>query len=62
MAGFGGMRDNDGVLSFAPRLPNRISRQDFAILWRGLRLRVSVTNDDATYYLRTPASRTFESA
>jgi alpha,alpha-trehalose phosphorylase len=52
VAGFGGMRDYGGVLSFAPRLPNRISRLDFAILWRGLRLRVSVTNDDATYYLR----------
>ena len=40
--GFGGMRDHDGVLSFAPRLPSRIGRLEFSLLWRGLRLRVSV--------------------
>jgi alpha,alpha-trehalose phosphorylase len=52
VAGFGGMRDHDGVLSFAPRLPGRISRLDFSLLWRGLRLRVCATRDEVTYYLR----------
>lgn len=52
VAGFGGMRDHDGVLSFAPRLPSRIGRLDFSLLWHGLRLRVSVRPDQVTYYLR----------
>ena len=52
VAGFGGMRDHGGILSFAPRLPSRISRLDFSLIWRGLRLRVSVRSDDVTYYLR----------
>lgn len=52
VAGYGGMRDHDGVLSFAPRLPSRIGRLDFSLLWRGLRLRVSVRPDEVTYYLR----------
>ncbi|QSB15486.1 glycoside hydrolase family 65 protein [Natronosporangium hydrolyticum] len=52
VAGFGGMRDHDGVLSFAPRLPSRIGRLDFSLLWRGLRLRVSVRPDEVTYFLR----------
>ncbi|HEX6335861.1 MAG TPA: glycosyl hydrolase family 65 protein [Jiangellaceae bacterium] len=52
VAGFGGMRDHGGILSFAPRLPSRIGRLDFSLIWRGLRLRVSVRSDEVTYYLR----------
>lgn len=52
VAGLGGMRDHDGVLAFSPRLPSRIGRLDFSLLWRGLRLRVSVRPDEVTYYLR----------
>ena len=52
VAGLGGMRDHGGVLSFAPRLPSRIGRLDFSLLWRGLRLRVSVRRDEVTYFLR----------
>ncbi len=52
VAGFGGMRDHDGVLSFAPRLPSRIGRIDFSLLWHKLRLRVSVRPEEVTYYLR----------
>lgn len=52
VAGFGGMRDHNGILSFAPRLPSRIGRLDFSLLWRGLRLRVSVRHDEVTYFLR----------
>jgi alpha,alpha-trehalose phosphorylase len=52
VAGFGGMRDHNGVLAFAPRLPSRIGRLDFSLLWRGLRLRVSVRPKEVTYFLR----------
>ncbi|HET6480135.1 MAG TPA: glycoside hydrolase family 65 protein [Actinoplanes sp.] len=52
VAGLGGMRDFNGQLSFAPRLPSRINALEFSLLWRGLRLRVNVTADDVTYSLR----------
>src|SRR5690606_1476370 len=52
VAGFGGMRDHNGELSFAPRLRSRIGRLDFSLLWRGLRLRVSVRPTEVTYFLR----------
>ncbi len=52
VAGFGGMRDHNGVLSFAPRLPHQISQLDFALLWHGLRLWVTVRTDEATYHVR----------
>jgi alpha,alpha-trehalose phosphorylase len=52
VAGLGGMRDHDGVLSFAPRLPQRINRLAFSMLWRGLRVRVSTDGSQATYALR----------
>jgi alpha,alpha-trehalose phosphorylase len=50
--GLGGMRDFNGQLSFAPRLPSRIGRLEFSLLWRGLRLRVDVSADEVTYSLR----------
>ena len=49
--GFGGMRDMDGVLRFAPRLPSRIERLTFTIRHRGQRLRVSTDGMKATYTL-----------
>ncbi len=52
VAGFGGMRDHGGVLSFAPRLPGRITRLEFSLVWRGLRLRVNVRPNEVTYLLR----------
>jgi alpha,alpha-trehalose phosphorylase len=52
VAGLGGMRDHNGVLSFAPRLPSRIGTLEFSLLWRGLRLRVSVRPTEVTYFLR----------
>ncbi|HEX2300496.1 MAG TPA: glycosyl hydrolase family 65 protein, partial [Pseudonocardiaceae bacterium] len=52
VAGLGGMRDYNGQLSFAPRLPSRINKLEFSLLWRGLRLRVNVTADEVTYSLR----------
>jgi alpha,alpha-trehalose phosphorylase len=52
VAGFGGMRDHDGQLSFAPRLPSRISQLDFSIIWHGHRLRIAVRPREVTYSLR----------
>jgi len=51
VAGFGGMRDHNGKLSFVPRLPPRLERLTFRILFRGRRLRVEVTKGEAVYTL-----------
>jgi alpha,alpha-trehalose phosphorylase len=51
VAGFGGMRDHDGILSFAPRLPQRLARLTFRMCFRGRRLLVDVTQGDARYSL-----------
>ncbi|GHJ56957.1 glycosyl hydrolase [Nonomuraea sp. TT08I-71] len=52
VAGFGGLRDHDGTLSFSPRLPSRLSRLEFSLQWRGMRLRVDVRPHQTTYSLR----------
>ncbi|HEX6762761.1 MAG TPA: glycoside hydrolase family 65 protein [Gaiellaceae bacterium] len=52
VAGFGGMRDYGGVLSFAPRLPERLTRLGFGLCYRGRRLRVEVEHGQARYTLR----------
>jgi alpha,alpha-trehalose phosphorylase len=49
VAGFGGLRDHNGELSFAPRLPPAISRLRFRIVYRGRKLTVTVTPQQATY-------------
>jgi trehalose/maltose hydrolase-like predicted phosphorylase len=61
VAGFGGLRQHQGRLSFAPQLPKRISRLSFALRWHGLRLGVDIAPDRATYTLQdgTDASLTF---
>jgi alpha,alpha-trehalose phosphorylase len=51
VAGFGGMRDHDGNLSFVPRLPPRLERLTFRLLFRGRRLKVEVTKGEAVYML-----------
>src|SRR5206468_5588164 len=51
VAGFGGMRDHGGELSFAPRLPARLERLAFRVLFRGRRLLVEVRQSQATYTL-----------
>jgi alpha,alpha-trehalose phosphorylase len=51
VAGFGGMRDHDGILSFAPRLPQRLTRLAFRLSFRGRRLLVEVEHARATYTL-----------
>jgi alpha,alpha-trehalose phosphorylase len=51
VAGFGGLRDHGGRLSFAPRLPPRLERLAFRLVCRGRRLRVEATKTSATYVL-----------
>ena len=51
VAGFGGMRDQDGGLAFAPRLPDRLTRLAFRLVYRGRRLRVEIRRDGARYEL-----------
>jgi alpha,alpha-trehalose phosphorylase len=52
VAGFGGMRDHDGLLSFRPRLPEGLTRLVFGICFRDRRIRVEVTRHQARYSLR----------
>ena len=42
VAGFGGMRDYYGSLTFAPRLPQRLGRLAFGVFFRERRLRVEI--------------------
>ena len=51
VAGFGGMRDHDGILSFAPRLPQALTRLTFRLCFQGRRLLVEVARARATYSL-----------
>ena len=51
VAGFGGMRDHDGTLSFMPRLPQALTRLSFRLGLRGCRLLVEVEQGRATYRL-----------
>ncbi len=49
VAGFGGMRDTGDTLAFAPRLPSRLGRLTFRMLYRGRRLRVEVRQKQVSY-------------
>jgi alpha,alpha-trehalose phosphorylase len=49
--GFGGLRDDEGVLSLDPQLPDSFARLCFRLMWQGYRLTVSVTHEDVTYTL-----------
>jgi alpha,alpha-trehalose phosphorylase len=51
VAGFGGMRDHDGTLSFAPRLPPALDRIAFRLCHRGSRFAVEINRDTAVYRL-----------
>ena len=51
VAGFGGMRDHGTTLQFAPRLPAKLTRLCFRLIYRGRRLRVSVGRAEARYEL-----------
>lgn len=51
VSGFGGMRHCDGVVSFAPRLPEQLRRLAFSVRVRRCGLRVEITDSTATYTL-----------
>src|SRR5919201_986048 len=52
VAGFGGLRDHGGALTFKPRLPAELTRLAFGLAFRGRRLRVEVLPHEARYELR----------
>ncbi|MGZ5394307.1 MAG: glycosyl hydrolase family 65 protein, partial [Mycobacterium sp.] len=52
VSGFGGLRDDDGVLSLDPHLPSGITRLRFRLRWRGFRLTVDVNHEEVTYVVR----------
>jgi alpha,alpha-trehalose phosphorylase len=52
IAGFGGLRDDEGILSLDPQLPEGISRLRFRLRWRGYRLVVDVDHTKVSYALR----------
>ncbi len=54
--GFGGMRDHESTLSFAPRLPDGLTGLTFTIVRRGLRLSVRVSPSSAVYRLLDPGA------
>ncbi len=56
VAGFGGVRFRSDSLSFAPHLPDGITRLTFRIQCHGCSLRVEVTATEATYRLLDGAS------
>lgn len=51
VAGFGGMRDFGGNITFAPRLPTRLSYLSFRMIVRGSKIVVAIDAGKATYRL-----------
>ncbi len=51
VCGFAGLRHHDGLISFAPRLPEGLTRLAFTLLVRAQRLKVEVTHQSARYHL-----------
>lgn len=49
VAGFGGMRDHGGELTFAPRLPASLTRFSFRMAFQGTRISIDVCETEATY-------------
>ncbi len=52
VGGFGGLRDDEGILSLNPQLPDGIARLRFRLRWRGFRLTIDANHSDVTYTLR----------
>jgi alpha,alpha-trehalose phosphorylase len=52
VAGFGGVRDYGGNLTFAPRLPGALTRMRFRLMFCGRSLLVDVNHENAIYSLR----------
>jgi alpha,alpha-trehalose phosphorylase len=52
VAGFGGLRDDEGVLALNPQLPDGLSRLRFRLRWRDFRVSVDINHSQVTYTLR----------
>jgi alpha,alpha-trehalose phosphorylase len=52
VAGFGGLRDDEGILVLDPHLPEGIDRLCFRLRWRDFRVTVDAGHDEVTYTLR----------
>jgi alpha,alpha-trehalose phosphorylase len=52
VAGFGGLRDDEGILALDPQLPEEITRICFRLRWRGFRVTVDFDHAEVTYTLR----------
>ncbi|MGH3581643.1 MAG: glycoside hydrolase family 65 protein, partial [Mycobacterium sp.] len=52
VAGFGGLRDDEGVLALDPHLPDGIDRLRFRLRWHEFRLTVDATHAEVIYSLR----------
>jgi alpha,alpha-trehalose phosphorylase len=60
VAGFGGMRDHDGKLTFAPRLPETLNGLAFSVRWHQIKVRVQIGRDSATYSIEDGIGTTLE--
>ncbi|MBM7093080.1 hypothetical protein JTP67_32165, partial [Streptomyces sp. S12] len=61
-SGFAGLRAIDGVLHFAPTLPQRWHGFGFGLRWQGRRLRIEVRRDGVEYSLLDGAPLTLAHA
>lgn len=52
VGGFGGLRDDEGVMALDPQLPDGISRLRFRLRWRDFRVTVDANHNEVTYTLR----------
>jgi trehalose/maltose hydrolase-like predicted phosphorylase len=52
VAGFGGLRDDDGELALDPQLSDGISRLRFRLRWKEFRVTVDVNHDEVSYEVR----------
>ncbi|MEE6178504.1 glycoside hydrolase family 65 protein [Mycobacterium sp. 050134] len=52
VGGFGGLRDDEGILSLDPQLPEGISRLRFRLRWHDFRLTVDVDHAQVIYTVR----------
>jgi alpha,alpha-trehalose phosphorylase len=52
VAGFGGMRDHEPNLAFAPRLPEHLRRLTFGLRYRSRHVRVDIRPNETRYELR----------
>ncbi|MEB3983044.1 glycoside hydrolase family 65 protein [Mycobacterium sp. 663a-19] len=52
VGGFGGLRDDEGILALDPQLPDGITRLRFRLRWRDFRVTVDANHADVTYTLR----------